>query len=154
MDPVKIGTYLAWIRRERGLTQEALGAKLEATNKTISLPGGRELSFRCRNASASQQSVRRRCRRAAQRRKKDSTDVSKFHDSQGNPNGCQLNSSFSVSLLKWRRGRRLKAALWELPAALVLLLDVLRGQPLYICIGFVIDTDSLCHGSQRYGVLY
>ena len=36
MDPVKIGKYIASLRRQAGLTQEMLGEKLGVTNKTIS----------------------------------------------------------------------------------------------------------------------
>lgn len=36
MDIVKIGTYLAKLRHQHGLTQEELGEKLGVTNKTIS----------------------------------------------------------------------------------------------------------------------
>jgi transcriptional regulator with XRE-family HTH domain len=36
MDQVKIGRFIAQLRRERHLTQEALGEKLGVTNKTIS----------------------------------------------------------------------------------------------------------------------
>lgn len=36
MDPVQVGKLIARLRRERGLTQEALGAKLGVSNKTIS----------------------------------------------------------------------------------------------------------------------
>ncbi|HHW22421.1 MAG TPA: helix-turn-helix transcriptional regulator [Clostridiaceae bacterium] len=36
MDQVKIGKFIAQLRREHHLTQEALGAKLGVTNKTIS----------------------------------------------------------------------------------------------------------------------
>ena len=36
MDSVKIGKYLASLRRQAGLTQEMLGEKLGVTNKTIS----------------------------------------------------------------------------------------------------------------------
>jgi len=36
MDQVKIGQFIAALRREQGLTQEALGEKLGVTNKTVS----------------------------------------------------------------------------------------------------------------------
>lgn len=36
MDTIKIGKYLAQLRHNRGLTQEALGEKLGVTNKTVS----------------------------------------------------------------------------------------------------------------------
>lgn len=36
MDQIKIGRFLAQLRKERNLTQEALGQKLGVTNKTIS----------------------------------------------------------------------------------------------------------------------
>ena len=36
MNPVKIGKFIAELRRKNGLTQEALGEKLGVTNKTIS----------------------------------------------------------------------------------------------------------------------
>lgn len=36
MDQVKIGKYIALLRRQAGLTQEELGEKLGVTNKTIS----------------------------------------------------------------------------------------------------------------------
>lgn len=36
MDTVKIGNFLADLRKEQGLTQEALGEKLGVTNKTVS----------------------------------------------------------------------------------------------------------------------
>lgn len=36
MDQAKIGKFLALLRREAGLTQEALGEKLGVTNKTVS----------------------------------------------------------------------------------------------------------------------
>ncbi len=36
MDQVKIGKFIAQLRRENGMTQEALGEKLGVTNKTIS----------------------------------------------------------------------------------------------------------------------
>lgn len=36
MDQVKIGKYIASLRRREGLTQEALGEKLGVTNKTVS----------------------------------------------------------------------------------------------------------------------
>lgn len=36
MDSVKIGKYIASLRRQAGLTQEMLGEKLGVTNKTIS----------------------------------------------------------------------------------------------------------------------
>ena len=36
MDQVKVGKFIARLRRERGLTQEALGEKLGVTNKTVS----------------------------------------------------------------------------------------------------------------------
>ena len=36
MDQVKIGRFIAMLRREAELTQESLGEKLGVTNKTIS----------------------------------------------------------------------------------------------------------------------
>ena len=36
MDTIKIGNFLADLRKEQGLTQEALGEKLGVTNKTVS----------------------------------------------------------------------------------------------------------------------
>ncbi|MBP3568390.1 MAG: helix-turn-helix domain-containing protein [Lachnospiraceae bacterium] len=36
MDTIKIGSFLATLRKEQGLTQEALGEKLGVTNKTVS----------------------------------------------------------------------------------------------------------------------
>ncbi len=36
MDIIKIGNFLAELRKEQGLTQEALGEKLGVTNKTVS----------------------------------------------------------------------------------------------------------------------
>lgn len=36
MDQIKIGKFIAWLRREANLTQEELGAELGVTNKTIS----------------------------------------------------------------------------------------------------------------------
>ena len=36
MNPVKIGKFIAELRRKNVLTQEALGEKLGVTNKTIS----------------------------------------------------------------------------------------------------------------------
>ena len=36
MDTIKIGKYLAQLRHNQGLTQEALGEKLGVTNKTVS----------------------------------------------------------------------------------------------------------------------
>lgn len=36
MDQVKIGKFIAFLRKQHGLTQEALGEKLGVTNKTVS----------------------------------------------------------------------------------------------------------------------
>ena len=36
MDTIKIGNFLAELRKDQGLTQEALGEKLGVTNKTVS----------------------------------------------------------------------------------------------------------------------
>ena len=36
MDQVKVGKFIAQLRKEQGLTQEALGEKLGVTNKTVS----------------------------------------------------------------------------------------------------------------------
>lgn len=36
MDQVKVGKFIAALRKEQGLTQEALGRKLGVTNKTVS----------------------------------------------------------------------------------------------------------------------
>ena len=36
MDTIKIGNFLATLRKEQNLTQEALGEKLGVTNKTVS----------------------------------------------------------------------------------------------------------------------
>lgn len=36
MDQIKIGKFIAALRKERGLTQEALGKQLGVTNKTVS----------------------------------------------------------------------------------------------------------------------
>lgn len=36
MDPIKIGKFIAGLRRQAGLTQEALGEKIGVTNKTVS----------------------------------------------------------------------------------------------------------------------
>ena len=36
MDQMKIGKFIAVLRKEKGLTQEQLGEKLGVTNKTIS----------------------------------------------------------------------------------------------------------------------
>lgn len=36
MDQVKVGKFIAALRKEKGLTQEALGQKLGVTNKTVS----------------------------------------------------------------------------------------------------------------------
>ncbi len=36
MDTIKVGQYLAQLRKEKGLTQEQLGEKLGVTNKTVS----------------------------------------------------------------------------------------------------------------------
>ena len=63
MDLIRIGSFLAELRREKGLTQQALGERLGVTNKTISrwetgcyLPG-----IRCQHQRAG-------CRRTACRR--------------------------------------------------------------------------------------
>lgn len=36
MDQIKIGKFIATLRRQSGLTQEKLGEKIGVTNKTIS----------------------------------------------------------------------------------------------------------------------
>ena len=36
MDQVKVGKFIAVLRKEQGMTQEALGRKLGVTNKTVS----------------------------------------------------------------------------------------------------------------------
>ncbi len=36
MDQIKIGKFIAFLRKESGMTQEVLGIKLGVTNKTIS----------------------------------------------------------------------------------------------------------------------
>ncbi len=36
MDQIKIGKFIAALRKERGMTQEQLGEKLGVTNKTVS----------------------------------------------------------------------------------------------------------------------
>ena len=36
MDQVKLGAFVAQLRRERGWTQEELGERLGVTNKTVS----------------------------------------------------------------------------------------------------------------------
>lgn len=36
MDQIKIGKFIAALRKEKGLTQEKLGEKLGVTNKTVS----------------------------------------------------------------------------------------------------------------------
>ena len=36
MDLIRIGSFLAELRREKGLTQQALGERLSVTNKTVS----------------------------------------------------------------------------------------------------------------------
>ena len=36
MDQIKIGKFIAALRKDKGLTQEQLGEKLGVTNKTIS----------------------------------------------------------------------------------------------------------------------
>ena len=36
MDQIKVGKFIAMLRKEQGLTQEALGQKLGVTNKTVS----------------------------------------------------------------------------------------------------------------------
>ncbi len=36
MDQIKIGKFIAVLRKEKGLTQEQLGEKLGVTNKTVS----------------------------------------------------------------------------------------------------------------------
>lgn len=36
MDQIKIGKFIAALRKEKGLTQEQLGEKLGVTNKTVS----------------------------------------------------------------------------------------------------------------------
>ena len=36
MDQIKVGKFIAQLRKEQGLTQEALGRKLGVTNKTVS----------------------------------------------------------------------------------------------------------------------
>lgn len=36
MDQIKVGKFIAQIRKERGFTQESLGERLGVTNKTIS----------------------------------------------------------------------------------------------------------------------
>ena len=36
MDQVKVGKFIAALRKEQGLTQEALGQRLGVTNKTVS----------------------------------------------------------------------------------------------------------------------
>ena len=36
MDLIRIGSFLAELRREQGLTQPALGERLGVTNKTVS----------------------------------------------------------------------------------------------------------------------
>jgi hypothetical protein len=36
MDQVKIGKFIAALRKEKAMTQEQLGAKLGVTNKTVS----------------------------------------------------------------------------------------------------------------------
>ena len=36
MDLIRIGSFLAELRHEKGLTQQALGERLGVTNKTIS----------------------------------------------------------------------------------------------------------------------
>ena len=36
MDLIRFGSFLAQLRREKGLTQQALGERLGVTNKTVS----------------------------------------------------------------------------------------------------------------------
>lgn len=36
MDQIKVGKFIAQLRRRDGLTQEALGKKIGVTNKTVS----------------------------------------------------------------------------------------------------------------------
>lgn len=36
MDQIKMGKFIAALRKEKGLTQEKLGEKLGVTNKTVS----------------------------------------------------------------------------------------------------------------------
>ena len=36
MDQIKVGKFIAALRKEQGLTQEALGQRLGVTNKTVS----------------------------------------------------------------------------------------------------------------------
>lgn len=36
MDQIKIGKFIATLRKEKSMTQEQLGAKLGVTNKTVS----------------------------------------------------------------------------------------------------------------------
>lgn len=36
MDQIKVGNFIATMRKEQGLTQEQLGEKLGVTNKTVS----------------------------------------------------------------------------------------------------------------------
>ena len=47
MDQIKIGKFIAALRKEKDLTQEQLGEKLGVTNKTVFPLGERELYARC-----------------------------------------------------------------------------------------------------------
>lgn len=60
MDQIKIGRFIASLRREKGLTQESLGEKLGVTNKTVSrwetgsyMPGVEMLQLLSREFSVS-----------------------------------------------------------------------------------------------------
>ena len=36
MDPIKVGKYIAKLRRDKGITQEELAERINVSNKTIS----------------------------------------------------------------------------------------------------------------------
>ena len=57
MDQMKIGKFIAALRKEKGLTQEQLGEKLGVQQSHFSL-GERQLYARCRNAVAAVKRIR------------------------------------------------------------------------------------------------
>ena len=133
MEPVKIGAFLAQLRRERNLTQQELGAMLGVTNKTISrwetgcyLPNVEMMQLLGRVFGVTVEELLSGERTAAL----TPPETSDFTPVQ--PELLfSLRERYRYWKKKWLRDHRLSIALWSLPAIFLLILAWRRSEPLY-----------------------
>lgn len=162
MDPVRMGKFLAQLRREAGLTQEALGGVLGVTNKTVSrwengnyLPDLDQLEAIGARFGVSVDELIRGERAASPA--KGAPDAARDASGAGTdkqaPDPFALAERIAYWKRKWRREHRAARAACVLFPALVLVYGAVYGKPM-LCGGATLLALLLLGGARNRMMAY